>query len=948
MKKLLLLTFSLVLFSQLKAQVTTTPTEPFDTDEVTIVFDATQGNGELAGYSGDIYAHTGVITNLSIGNTDWKYKLAEWNENVEKAKMTSLGNDKYQLILTPSIREFYDVPDNESIQKIAFVFRNSDGSKEGKTSTGGDIFIDVTSLSVSITNPTKQPYFIDLGSSFDITIESKEATSIVIKIDGSTVHTETNPANSFVYNVTQTSAGAHEIIVEATDGSKTVTDKLTYAARTSTIVEALPANIRDGINYIDDNTVTLVVHAPYKNSIYVYGSHNNWQPIAMKRTDSDINNQDLRYWYTLTGLTAGEEYIFQYIINEELKIADPYTEKISDPWNDKYIDDATYPDLIKYPEDKTDGIAATFQTAQTPYTWQVTDFTRPKNTDLVIYELLIRDFAEQANYQTLIDTIGYFKRLGINAIELMPTNEFEGNDSWGYNPAFYFAPDKAYGTKNKMKEFIDVCHQNGIAVFIDLVLNHSFGLSPFVQMYFDKETNKPTAQNPWYNENHNFENTDAHWGYDFNHESSYTKALVDSINSFWLSEYNVDGFRFDFTKGFSNTWHPTSTDVWGGRKDDDRIAILKRMADEIWKRKPGVYISFEHLSDNDEETILTDYGIHLWGNMNYNYNEATMGYNESGKSDLIGASYKSRDWTNPNLVTYMESHDEERLMYKNLQYGNASGEYNIKQLETALARVEMAASFFFTIPGPKMIWQFGELGYDISIDEGGRTSKKPIKWDYYDETDRYRLFQIFGALIKLKKEEDVFETSDFNMDVGGALKRINLNGTNMDATIIGNFDVSEKNIDPNFQQTGTWYDYFTGEPIEITDVNEEITLAPGEYHIYTTVQLETPDITDPTTGISDVSRENNINIDLKTYPNPASDKIKVEFNLENSVERAEIALFNLNGQKVNTLYTGNLMKGQHSLEWNINNEQGNRVSKGFYLLQVKAANINQNSVLVVN
>ena len=946
MKKLLLLAIILAILYPIKAQITSNPSEPFDNDEVTITFDAALGNAGLSDHNGDVYAHTGVITNLSTSNSDWKYTLAEWSENVDKAKMTSLGNNKYQLILTPSIRAFYEVPDNESIKKIAFVFRNADGSKEGKTSDGKDIFVDVISLSVSIINPTVQPYFIDAGSNFDLEVEGTEATSAVIKIDGTTVHTETNTPNSFIHNVTQTTAGVHEVVVEATDGNKTVTENFTYATRTSTAVEALPANMRDGINYINDNTVTLVLHAPYKSSVYTFGSFNNWKPVAMKRTDSDINNSELRYWITLTGLNSGQEYVFQYIVDEELKIADPYAEKISDPWNDKYIEDVTYPNLIDYPLDKTEGIAATFQTAQTPYNWQITDFTMPKNEDLVIYELLVRDFADQANYQTLIDTIGYLKKLGINAIELMPTNEFEGNDSWGYNPAFYFAPDKAYGTKNKMKEFVDVCHQKGIAVFIDLVLNHSYGLSPFVQLYFNKSTNKPTSQNLWYNENHNFQNPDAHWGYDFNHESTYTKTLIDSINSFWLSEYKVDGFRFDFTKGFSNTVYGPSD--WGSAYDADRISNLKRMADEIWARKSNAYISFEHLSDNSEETELANYGIHLWGNMNHKYNEATMGYNEGDKSDLSWSSYQERGWINPQLVAYMESHDEERLMYKNLNYGNSDGEYNVKEHSTALARVEMAACFFFTIPGPKMIWQFGELGYDISIDENGRVGKKPIKWNYYSENNRYRLFQIFSSLIKLKQQHDVFETENYDIDVAGATKRVNLNGTDMDVTVIGNFDVSGKTINPNFQQTGTWYDYFSGESIDVANVNDEITLAPGEYHIYTTVKLETPDITDPSTGFDNINNKNSINIGLKTYPNPATAKVKIEFNLENTVEDADISIFTINGQKISTLFSGKLLKGKHSLDWNLVKNQGSKVAKGIYLLKVSANNIDQNSVLVVN
>uniref|UniRef100_UPI003563EF0E alpha-amylase family glycosyl hydrolase n=1 Tax=Labilibaculum sp. TaxID=2060723 RepID=UPI003563EF0E len=419
--------------------------------------------------------------------------------------------------------------------------------------------------------------------------------------------------------------------------------------------------------------------------------------------------------------------------------------------------------------------------------------------------------------------------------ELMPFNEFEGNSSWGYNPSFYFAPDKAYGTKTDYKDFVDECHSRGIAVFMDMVLNHSYGQSPFLRMYFDG-TN-PTSSNPWYNEESNFQNPDAQWGYDFNHESEQTQNLVDSINSYWMSEYHIDGFRFDFTKGFSNTIY--DEDSWGSDYDADRIAILKRMSDEIWERNSDAVVIFEHLSDNDEETELANYGILLWGNANSSYNEATMGYS----SDLSWTSWKNRGWDLPNVVNYMESHDEERLMYKNLEYGNSSGDYDVTDLNTALSRIEAAAAFFITIPGPKMLWQFEELGYDISIDYNDRVGEKPVLWEYYDNANRKRLFDVFSSLIEIKKEQAAFESEDFTLNTSSFLKRIEINDDDMDVRIIGNFDVEAGEIDPNFSETGTWYDYFSGEELTITDVNALIDLEAGEYHIYTNKQLTTPDIT---------------------------------------------------------------------------------------------------------
>ena len=136
-----------------------------------------------------------------------------------------------------------------------------------------------------------------------------------------------------------------------------------------------------------------------------------------------------------------------------------------------------------------------------------------------------------------------------------------------------------------------------MAVVIDMVLNHSYGQSPLVRLYF--ENGKPTAENPWYNVTSNFQNPDAQWGYDFNHESADTKAFVDSVTSYWLTYYKVDGFRFDFTKGFSNTVYGPSD--WGSAYDASRIAILERMTDKIKAVNPNAYVIFEHLADNSVE-----------------------------------------------------------------------------------------------------------------------------------------------------------------------------------------------------------------------------------------------------------------------------------------------------------------------------------------------------------
>ena len=157
--------------------------------------------------------------------------------------------------------------------------------------------------------------------------------------------------------------------------------------------------------------------------------------------------------------------------------------------------------MPNYPVGQTTGIVSLYETAKSVYNWTNTTFNAPPQEELLIYELLIRDFVTTRNYQTLIDTLDYIERLGVNAIELMPNSEFEGNLSWGYNPSFHMALDKYYGTPDKFREFVDSCHSRGIAVIMDQVFNHAFGQNPIAQMWWDSNNNRPAANNPYMNQN---------------------------------------------------------------------------------------------------------------------------------------------------------------------------------------------------------------------------------------------------------------------------------------------------------------------------------------------------------------------------------------------------------------------------------------------------------------
>ena len=226
-------------------------------------------------------------------------------------------------------------------------------------------------------------------------------------------------------------------------------------------------------------------------------------------------------------------------------------------------------------------------------------------------------------------------------------------------------------------------------------------------------------------------------------------------------------------------------------------------------------------------------------------------------------------------------------MVKNLEFGNSQGNYNIKDLTIALGRQELAANFFFTIPGPKMIWQFGERGYDVSIDYNGRLGEKPPRWEYMDDWRREKLYHVYAQLINLKKTEEAFATSNFSLDLNNAMKKIKLTHEDMNVVILGNFGVSEGSINPSFHSTGTWYEFWTGDSIVVTNTNSSIVMDAGEYLIFTTKKLTKPDYV----GLSEGEVKE---IDLRLFPNPAD--VMLNILSEKKINRIEI--HNINGSIV--------------------------------------------------
>lgn len=948
--------FILLLFVsvQIQAQVTTVPAVPEATGAVTINFNKT--GTPLSTYNGTIYAHIGVTVN----GVTWQNVIGSWGNNTTQPALTFVSGTTYSLSLTPDLFTKFGVPTTSSITQICVVFRAASGAPQSV-----DYFLNVGAFQANLVTPaTNSTSILSSGSNLAITANNTNGNANYnLLANGVSIHTFTGST----YSYTDTNITINKNYeLQITQGATTLVRRFSVVVNPGTVSQALPAGLQDGINYdsTDPTKATLVLDAFNKDFVYVAGSFNNWQPnttYAMKKDPSST-----KFWLELTGLTPGQTYTYQYWVVKQtpianspalVKAADPYSTLVLSPFDDPWIPASSYPNLPVYPQGQEREVTV-LQTGQTPFAWSAatTNFVKPKKEDLVVYEVLVRDFDANRNYQDLINKIDYFKNLKVNAIQLMPVMEFEGNESWGYNTAFHMALDKFYGPSTKLKELVDLCHQNGIAVILDLALNHVFDRNPLVRMWMNDPDGDgwggPSAENPYFNQAamHSY-----NVGNDFNHQQARTKYYTKRVIDHWINEYKIDGFRWDLTKGFTQN---CPSNVAGGQENctnqtqADRVAVLKEYADHSWLADPNHYVIFEHLGTDGEEKQWADYrlaegkGIMLWGIMTSQYNQLSMGFASNGNINRAG--HVSRNFLDKRLMAYAESHDEERLMYKNLQFGNnTQPTHNVRTLNVALSRMSAIGAVLFTIPGPKMIWHFGSLGMensiftcsDGSVNDSSATipgdcklSTKPQpQWvnNWLGVTERAKIYNDWAKLISLKVNEPVFEGS-YTISpelVSGSpdylRQRIYVFDTSLPETVLknvvvlANFNTTSVNINPNFPYTGEWYDLMDNSTYQVNSTTATISIPAGQFRIFGNkpALLSTDDLQFATA--------------VTLAPNPTSDY----FSLNVAVERVEI--YSLTGQLVKSFSKSYATDFQFDV---------NDLKTGIYLVKAIGEN-NQNKIM---
>ncbi len=937
MKKTLLSLFTLIT-GVLTAQVTVSPTAFNVNESITITVDLNSTDTDCNGLNNPskVYMHSGIGDNSNAFGFN---VVGNWGQDDGVGEMSNNGDGTWSITITPETYYGLNTTQVENATQIGAVFRNANGSEELKATGCNDFFIPVGVVNINIIEPWTDSAIVlsgeDLTIKTNLTFQGSATPGSFQIYFNNVLQTSGNGFTTYQGTINNITTNGTVKIVGAPLSSPSDTKEKTFevVVVSPAAQQAIPSGLVEGINYndTDNSKATLVINAPGKDYIEVAASWNNYTP-----TSSDLMKKDTSsdlFWLEVTGLTGGQIETYQYwvydaspVVNSPyiVKTADPYSTLVLSPFDDPTIPSSTYPNLPTYPAGQEREVTV-LQTNQTPYNWQVTNFSKPKKEDLIIYEVLIRDFDTDRNFQDIIDRIDYFKNLNINAIELMPVMEFEGNESWGYNTAYHMALDKFYGTEDKFKELIDVCHQNGIAVILDIAINHAFGRNPMVRMWMNDADGdgwgEPSSENPYFNETakHSY-----NVGSDFDHSNSFTKAYTKRVVKHWIEDFKIDGFRWDLTKGF--TQNCTSGDeACTNSYQADRVAVLKEYADYSWSLDETHYVIFEHLGEDTEEQEWANYrigdaipkGIMMWSEMWTAYKNLAQGQSNDINFDRIG--HTAHGFTEKRSLGYPESHDKDRIMYEMTEFGiNTNPAHNIRDLNTALTRMSALGAVTIPIPGPKMLWHFADLGMETSIwtcsngivnsDYDGNNdgdckldTKPQPQWtnNWLANSNRNKIYNDWARLNTLKINEAVFE-GDYNITSGVQTPRIsiytgdeNTPGTTLkNVIIIANFSVTSQSVNPNFPYTGTWYDLMdtSGSPATIDGATTAISLQPGAFKVYGNkeVTLSTKNF-------------NNTSV-LAVYPNPTSTAFKINRTV------ASVTIFDLTGKLVKT-YNGNFEKG---------------------------------------
>jgi 1,4-alpha-glucan branching enzyme len=470
--------------------------------------------------------------------------------------------------------------------------------------------------------------------------------------------------------------------------------------------------------------VAFRVWAPFASSVSVAGTFNAWSPTAAL-----LGQEGGGYWSTdVAGADVGEQY--KFVLTTRLQPAalwknDPYARSLTNSVGNSIVVD---PD----------------------YALQTRGYSTPPWNELVIYELHVGSFHfdpksgnGRGNFDSVIAKLGYLRALGVNAIQLLPSDEFPGDISWGYNPAHIFAIEQSYGGPHALRRLVDAAHDHGIAVIYDVVYNH-LGPSDLDLWQFDGWSTNGGGGIYFYND----WRRQTPWGDtrpDYGREE--VRQYIRANALCWLEQFHCDGLRWDATGWIRNVW---------GSNDDrgadigDGWSLMQWINAEIRARQAWKITIAEDMQDNASITRAVDaggagFGAQWGAGFMHTVRTTIIVRDDASRNmfalrDFIGQRYNADAF---GRVLYTESHDEvaqsagQARVPELIWPGNADSYFSQK-------RSMLGAALVFTVPGVPMIFMGQEF-----LESGAWSDARELDWSKSDRFEGIRMF--YRDLIRLRR-----------------------------------------------------------------------------------------------------------------------------------------------------------------------------------------------------
>lgn len=585
--------------------------------------------------------------------------------------------------------------------------------------------------------------------------------------------------------------GRHQLTARAERKGKVGMQQINFWKLPAHRVESIPPGTPWGATENGDGTVTFALHAPGKRFVSLVGDFNAWDPFA----DMMNASPDGTWW--ITRPVSNGVSLYQYCIEGRRFLADPYARDV------KWINPQTGEEGYQPEHART-----VLNVGAPAFVWTATNYVRPSLDNLVIYEFHIDDLNPGGGFTGLISKLDYIKDLGFTALGPMPWTEFAHGHSWGYNPAFHFAPETAYGTPEDLKKLINAAHERGLAVIMDTVFNHMDRSSPLFQLYGHDYRNSPYFR----------EFKGENWGFpDINQPSRAVKRYFADAITHWLKEYRVDGIRFDATRFVE----------WQGYNDWGAgwFAYAGKQAD------PASFMIAEHMPHDPELINVTDmdtcwHDHFRWG-IRSMIEEARLDRNEFNRiMDPLTTGF-----TNAlQRIAYTESHDEERV-WRELKLKGFS-------LDEIRRRAEMALALTLTAPGPAMVYSGQEFGEETPKTVGAN----PINWSRLSGwlNRRHRSLQeSTRALVQLRTSHPALRTGEIKVqqdDLPASVVIYERRAGEAAVVVAANFGRSGQKVSVRLPHGGTWRNVLENENFEPNrNGNTTVYLEPGAVAVLATV-----------------------------------------------------------------------------------------------------------------